>query len=76
MDITNGEGQGLLGGSVGWASDFSSGHDLGVREFELRVRLCADSSEPGACFSCLPLSLPLPYSHYVSLSLSLSLKNK
>ena len=30
--------------------DFSSGHDLTIREFEPRVGLCADSSEPGARF--------------------------
>ena len=41
---------GRLGGSVGEASDFSSGHDLAVREFEPRVGLWADGSEPGACF--------------------------
>ena len=59
---------GRLGGSVGWASDFGSGHDLMVHEFEPHVRLCADSSEPGVCFGfCLPLSLPLPFSHSVSL---------
>ena len=40
---------GRLGGSVGSASDFGSGHDLAVCEFEPRVGLCADSSEPGAC---------------------------
>ena len=34
---------GHLGGSVGWASDFGSGHDLAVCEFEPRVGLCADS---------------------------------
>ena len=50
-------GLGCLGGSVGWASDFGSGHDLGVHEFEPRVGLCADSSEPGACFRfCVSLS--------------------
>ena len=42
--------QGRLGGSVGWASDFGSGHDLTVREFEPRVGLRADSLEPGGCF--------------------------
>ena len=31
-------------------TDFGPGHDLAVREFEPRVGLCADSSEPGACF--------------------------
>ena len=43
-------------------SDFSSGHDLAVYEFEPRVGLCADSSEPGACFRCcVSLALlPLP----------------
>ena len=49
---------GRLGGSVGWAPDFSSGHDLTVREFKPRVGLCADSSEPGACFRfCVSPSL-------------------
>ena len=28
---------GRLGGTVGWASDFSSGHDLTVPEFKPRV---------------------------------------
>ena len=41
---------GCLGGSVGYASAFGSGHDLTVREFEPRVGLWADGSEPGACF--------------------------
>ena len=50
--------------------ELSSDHDLVVRELEPRVGLCADSSEAGACFVlCLPLSLPLPGSHSVSLSL-------
>ena len=44
-----------------------------VHGFEPCVGLCADSSEPGACFGfCLPVSLSLPCSH----SVSLSLKNK
>ena len=44
-----------------------SGHDLTVHELEPRVRLCADSSEPGVCFGfCVSLSLcpspfPLPF---------------
>ena len=61
-------------------SDFSLGHDLAVPEFKPLMGLCADSSEPGACFRfCLSLSLSLslsapPPTH--SLSLSLPLKNK
>ena len=62
---------GRLGGLVGWASDFDSGHDLTVREFEPRVGLWADGSEPGACFRfCVSLSLcPSPV-HALSLSVS------
>ena len=37
--------EGCLGGSVGWATNFGSGHDLAVFEFEPRVGLCADRSE-------------------------------
>ena len=40
-------------GAPGWRSRLSGrlqpGHDLAVREFEPRVRLWADGSEPGAC---------------------------
>ena len=52
-----------------------SGHDLAVSEFESRVGVCADSSEPGACFRfCVSLCLcPSPAG---TLSLCLSLKNK
>ena len=51
----------------------TSGHDLAVREFEPHVGLCADRSEPGACFRfCVSLSLTLPRSCFVSLCL----KNK
>ena len=65
---------GCLHGSVGWASDFSSGHDLTVHEFEPYIGLCADSSEPGASFGfCVSFPLPLPHSFSLSLSLSLSL---
>ena len=53
---------GHLGGSVGWAYDFSSGHNCVICEFKPRVGLCADSLEPGACFG-----------FWVSISLSLSL---
>ena len=58
-------------------------HDLVVHEFEPQVRLCADSSELGACFRfCVSLSLcPFParslsLSLSLSLFLSLTLKNK
>ena len=63
--------------------NFSSGHDLTVGEFEPCVRLCADSSDPGASFGfCVSLSLSAPPplmlcpSVSVSVSVSLSLKNK
>ena len=71
--VKNSRALGRLGGSVGYATDFSSGRDLTVREFEPHVGLCADRSEPGAYFRfCVfPLSLPLPYSHSVSLCLSI-----
>ena len=66
-------GVGRLGGSVGQAFDFGSGHDLVIRGLEPRVGLWADGSEPGACFGfCVSLSLPLPDLH----TFSLSLKNK
>ena len=60
-------------GAPGWRSRLSirlqPGHDLAVREFEPRVRLWADGSEPGACFwFCVSLSLcPSPV-HALSLS--------
>ena len=66
--------QGSQGGSVGWVSGFSSGHDLTVSEFKPHhVGLCADSSESGGCFRfcvSLSLSLTIPY------MCALSLKNK
>ena len=70
-----------LGGSEGWASDFSSGHDLTVHEFTPCIEIYADSSEPAACFG-FDVSLvlcPSPahtLSLSPSLSLFLSLKNK
>ena len=49
--------QGHLGGSVSSVSDFGSGHDLAVHEFKPHIRLCADCSEPEACFGfCVSLS--------------------
>ena len=62
-------------GAPGWRSRLSvrlqPGHDLAVREFEPRVGLWADSSEPGACFRfCVSFSLcPSPI-HALSLSVS------
>ena len=53
--------------------DFSSGHDLTVREFKPHIRLCADGMEP-AWDSLSLLSLPLLCAFSLSLSLSLSLK--
>ena len=69
--------KGRLGDSVGWTSDFSSGYDLRVCEFQPCLRLCADSLEPGACFGLyVSLSLrPFP-AHALSLSLSLLKLNK
>ena len=65
---------GRLGGSVGSVSDFGSGHDLAVCEFEPRAGLCADSSKLRAWsllwILCLLRSLPLPY------LCSVSIKNK
>ena len=62
---------GCLGGSVGEASNFGSGHDLKVREFEPHVGLCADSSEPRARFGfCISFSFCSPPAHTLSLSLS------
>ena len=60
-------------GAPGWRSRLGvrlrPGHDLAVREFEPRVRLWAEGSEPGACFRfCVSLSLcPSPI-HALSLS--------
>ena len=62
---------GHLGGSVGRASNFSSGHELVVREFEPHIWLCADRSEPGTCFRfCVSLSLCSSPTHTLSLCLS------
>ena len=40
---------------------FGSGHDLMAREFEPRIRFCADSMEPA--WDSLPLSLSLSLSN-------------
>ena len=53
------------------ASNFSSGHDLTVHEFEPRVGLCADSLEPGARLGfCVSLSLCPSPAHAPSLASS------
>ena len=64
-------------GAPGWLSRVSIrlrlGHDLPVREFEPRVGLCADSSDPGAYFGfCVSPSLCSSPAR----ALSLSFKNK
>ena len=53
---------------------FSSGHDLPVCEFEPRVGLCADNSEPGAASDPMSPSLSAP--PLLVLCLSLSFKNE
>ena len=64
--------KGRLGGS-----DFGSGHDLTVHGLEPHMGLCADSSEPGACFRfCVSLSLCPSFCLSFSLPLSLSKINK
>ena len=65
--------EGRLGGSVGEASDFGSGHDLMAREFQPRIRLCADGLEPGARFRCC---ISLSLCSFPACAFSLSLKNK
>ena len=64
--------QGLLGGSVGWPSDFGSGHDLMVGEFKLASGsvLTAQSQELASDSVSPSLSAPSP------LMFCLSLKNK
>ena len=65
--------QGHLGGSISWASDFSSSHDLTVCGFKPCVWLCAKHLLRAwslLWILCLLLSLPLPSSHSVSLCLS------
>ena len=58
---------GRLGGSVGSASDFGSGHDLMDVDFKPRVGLSVVSTEP-ASDALFPLLYPSPAG---SLSLSL-----
>ena len=65
----NQEGDGRLGDSVGWASDFGSGHDLTVCEFEPLV-LTAHSLEPALDSASPSLSLCSSPAHALSLSVS------
>ena len=68
-----GNSRGRPGGSAGEASDFGSGHDLAVREFEPCVRgsgLTARSLEPASDSVSPSLSAPPP----LALCLSLALK--
>ena len=51
---------------------FNSGHDLTICEFEPRMRLYTDLTEP-AWDSLCPLSLPLPSSCSLSLTVSVCL---
>ena len=64
---------GCLGGSVGWAPDFSSGHDFLVCGFEPHLKLCAECLL-GAWslfwMLCLPLSLCPSPAHALFLSVS------
>ena len=76
MVYYQGYNKGYLGGSVVYVSDFSSGHDLIVCEFEPHVRLCADSSEPGETSDFVSHSLSAPLLLMLCLSLSLSKINK
>ena len=52
--------EGHPGSSIGRASDFGSGHDLVVREFEPRVGLAAVSTEPASDLLSPLLSAPPP----------------
>ena len=62
--------QGAPEGSVGGASDFGSGHDLAVHEFEPHIGLAAVSTEP----TLDPLSPSLCPSPTCSLSFSLKIE--
>ena len=55
--IKNRQVQGRLGGSVSWMSDFGSGLDFRVSEFEPQVGLVAVSAEPSLFRSSVPLFL-------------------
>ena len=56
--------------------DLSSGHDLQVCEFQPCIGLWAYSAELAWDSLSLPLSLPLPHMHTVSLSLKINKLSK
>lgn len=49
---------GCLGGSVGYTSDFGSGHDLRVHEFGPCIRLSTVNIEPASDLLSPSLSAP------------------
>ena len=66
-------------GAPGWLSwsNFSSDHDLTVRGFQPCIGLCADSSEPGACFGFrVSLSVCSSPTHALSLKKQINIKKK
>ena len=58
-----------LGDSV--SINFSLGHDLMVREFELHIRLCADSLEPASDSVSSSVSVSTP-AHALFLKIKLT----
>ena len=52
--------EGRVGGSVGEVSDFGSGHDVTVRDFEPHMGLSVVSAQGPFQILCPPVSLPLP----------------
>ena len=69
MHVKHKNVQRSLGGSVSWASDFSSGHDLPVCEFKPHIRCCADRAQP-ASDPLSPFLCPSPPPHTYTLFLS------
>ena len=58
--------KGHLGGSVSWASDFHSGHDLMVHMLKPHIGLTAVSTEPAWDPLFPSLFAPLPLTHCIS----------
>ena len=61
--------------SISCASDFSSGYDLTVHEFEPHVGLATVSTEPSLDPLSPSFSVPPPFMHTLSLFPSLSKEN-